>query len=378
MTGAAHDRRVPHLPRAAVAAGATGLGARPGQGPQGHRLPVGPGQAAARHPRGQPGLGRARPDRRGQGAAPPDHPLPRGGGQPRGRGAAPVPLHRVPRRPRRRPPLRLGRARPSVTTERLTEPPVPRTGGQVLADQLRLHGTRAVYCVPGESYLGLLDALVDLRGAVDVVACRQEGGAAVMAEAHGKLTGRAGGCALTRGPGAPNASIGPHAAMQDSSPMLLLVGQVARGHLGREAFQELDLGAVFGTMAKWVATVSDPARLPELVARAFTIALSGRPGPVVLGLPEDVLTETVTVADAAPAVPAQAAPGPDELARLRGLLAAAGRPLVIGGGPGGTERACDALFAGATASSLPVAVSFRSQDVVDNTAAAYIGHLGTG
>jgi acetolactate synthase-1/2/3 large subunit len=253
-----------------------------------------------------------------------------------------------------------------------------RTGGQVLADQLRLHGTRAVYCVPGESYLGLLDALAGLRDEIDVVACRQEGGAAVMAEAHGKLTGRVGVCAVTRGPGATNASIGLHTAAQDSSPMLLLAGQVARGHLGREAFQELDLGAVFGTMAKWVATVHDPARLPELVARAFTTALSGRPGPVVLGLPEDVLTEVVTVADAAPAVPAQPAPGQPELTRLRELLAAAERPLVIAGGPGWTQAACDDLLAFATASSLPVAVSFRSQDVVDNTAAAYAGHLGTG
>ena len=159
-----------------------------------------------------------------------------------------------------------------------------RSGGQILVDQLLLHGVEQLFCVPGESFLAVLDALHDAPIAVTV--CRQEGGAAMMAEAQGKLTGRPGVCFVTRGPGATNAAAGVHIAQQDSTPLLLFVGQVARSALGREAFQELDYGAVFGSMAKWVVQVDDPARLPELVSRAFHVASSGRPGPVVIALPD--------------------------------------------------------------------------------------------
>ena len=173
-----------------------------------------------------------------------------------------------------------------------------RTGGQILVDQLVLHGVDHLFCVPGESYLAALDAMHD--AAIEVTVCRQEGGAAMMAEAYGKLTGRPGISFVTRGPGATNASPGLHIARQDSSPMILFVGQVGREMKEREAFQELDYKAVFGTIAKWVVDVDDPARLPELVSRAFHVATSGRPGPVVVALPEDMLTQEASVADAPP------------------------------------------------------------------------------
>ena len=155
----------------------------------------------------------------------------------------------------------------------------PRTGGQILVQQLITHGVKQLFCVPGESYLAVLDALHDAD--IGVTVCRQEGGAAMMAEAQGKLTGQPGICFVTRGPGATNASAGVHIAHQDSTPMILFVGQVARNAMGREAFQELDYSAVFGTMAKWVVQIDDPARVPELISRAFHVATSGRPGPVV-------------------------------------------------------------------------------------------------
>ena len=174
----------------------------------------------------------------------------------------------------------------------------PRTGGQILVQQLITHGVKQLFCVPGESYLAVLDALHDAD--IGVTVCRQEGGAAMMAEAQGKLTGQPGICFVTRGPGATNASAGVHIAHQDSTPMILFVGQVARSAMGREAFQEMDYSAVFGTMAKWVVQIDDPARVPELISRAFHVATSGRPGPVVVALPEDMLTEAATVADALP------------------------------------------------------------------------------
>ena len=183
-----------------------------------------------------------------------------------------------------------------------------RTGGQILVDQLILHGVKQLFCVPGESFLAVLDALHD--AAIDVTVCRQEGGAAMMAEAQGKLTGRPGVCFVTRGPGATNAAAGIHIAHQDSTPMLLFVGQVARGALGREAFQELDYGAVFGTMAKWVVQIDDAKRIPELVSRAFHVATSGRPGPVVIALPEDMLTDAVETVDALPYAVTETSPSP--------------------------------------------------------------------
>jgi len=249
-----------------------------------------------------------------------------------------------------------------------------RTGGQIVADQLVANGIEAAFCLPGESYLAVLDALYDTP--TRLITCRHEAGAANMAVAYGKLTGRPGVCLVTRGPGATQASVGVHTAAQDSAPLLLLVGQVARGVRGRESFQELDVPAVFGPMAKWAAEAGDPARLPELLARAFEVATSGRPGPVVLALPEDVLAATARVADARPVRPLAPGVAPAALARLRELLGGARRPLVIAGGPGWTEKAAGDLRAVAEASRLPVAVSWRSQDVLDNRSASYVGDLG--
>jgi acetolactate synthase-1/2/3 large subunit len=170
------------------------------------------------------------------------------------------------------------------------------TGGQILVDQLKVHGVQHVFCVPGESFLAVLDALYDVPS-IEVTVCRQEGGAAMMAEAQGKLTGQPGVCFVTRGPGATNASAGVHIARQDSTPMILFVGQIERGSREREAFQELDYRAVFGKLAKWATEIDDAHRLPELISRAFHIATSGRPGPVVIALPEDMLTEAMEVVD---------------------------------------------------------------------------------
>ena len=186
-----------------------------------------------------------------------------------------------------------------------------RTGGRILVDQLALHGADLAYGVPGESYIDVLDALRD--SPVRYVTCRHEGGAATMAEAHGKLTGGPGICFVTRGPGATQASVGVHTAYQDGTPLLLLVGQVPREDAEREAFQEIDYRRMFGPLAKWVAQVDQVERIPELIARAFRVATSGRPGPVVLALPEDVLADVADVPDASPYAPAQAAPGTDEL-----------------------------------------------------------------
>jgi acetolactate synthase I/II/III large subunit len=249
-----------------------------------------------------------------------------------------------------------------------------RTGGQIVTDALEANGIEAAFCVPGESFLAVLDALYD--GPTRLITCRHEAAAANMAVAYGKLTGRPGVCLVTRGPGATQASVGVHTAAQDSAPMLLLVGQVGRAVRGREAFQELDVPAVFGPMAKWAAEADDPDRLPELLARAFQVAVSGRPGPVVLALPEDVLAATARVADARPVRPVVPAAAPADLARLRELLGGARRPLVIAGGPGWTEAAAAGLRAVAEASQLPVAVSFRSQDVLDNRSPSYVGDLG--
>src|SRR4029453_8154252 len=205
-----------------------------------------------------------------------------------------------------------------------------RTGGQIVADSLRANRVEAAFCVPGESYLAVLDALYDTP--TRLITCRHEAAAANMAVAYGKLTGRPGVCLVTRGPGATQASVGVHTAAQDSAPLLLLVGQVGRGLRGRESFQELDVPAVFGPMAKWAAEADDPARLPELLARAFEVATSGRPGPVGLALPEDGLAATARVADASPLRPVVPEVAPAALARLRELLGAARRPLVIAGG----------------------------------------------
>ncbi len=205
-----------------------------------------------------------------------------------------------------------------------------RTAAEVLVDQLIVHGVRHVFCVPGESYLAVLDALHDRDIAVTV--CRQEGGAAMMAEAVGKATGRPGICFVTRGPGATNAPAGIHIAHQDSTPMIMFVGQVGARMREREAFQELDYRAVFGSMTKWATEIDDPARVPEIVSRAFYTATSGRPGPVVIALPEDMLAERVAVADAPPFEPVETSPGAAEIGELAELAGGAERPIIMVGG----------------------------------------------
>jgi acetolactate synthase I/II/III large subunit len=250
-----------------------------------------------------------------------------------------------------------------------------RTAAEVLVDQLIANEVRHVFCVPGESYLAVLDAFCDRDLAVTV--CRQEGGAAMMAEAIGKATGRPGICFVTRGPGATNASPGVHIASQDSTPMILFVGQVARTMREREAFQELDYRAVFRTMAKWVTEIDDPARVPELVSRAFYTATSGRPGPVVIALPEDMLTERVEVPDAIFA-PVEMSPGTVEMGKLAELLAAAERPIFLLGGSRWSEPACAAMMRFAERYGLPVATTFRRAHLFDALHESYAGDLGIG
>ena len=251
----------------------------------------------------------------------------------------------------------------------------PRLGGHVLVDQLKLHGVDMVFGVPGESYLAVLDGLHDANS-VKTIICRQEGGAAMMAEAYGKLTGKPGVCLVTRGPGATNASAGVHIAFQDSTPMVLLVGQVGRDMMDREAFQEIDYRRMYGQMAKWVAQVDDAARLPEYLSRAFHTAVSGRPGPVAL--PEDMLTDTVTVPDPASYRRVEAHPGPDNMSQFREMLAAASDPLVIIGGGGWDAEAVADLQTFAEKNGLPVGASFRCQDYFDNRHDNYVGHVGIG
>jgi len=253
-----------------------------------------------------------------------------------------------------------------------------RTGGQILVDALRIHGVDLAFCVPGESYLAVLDALYDARNSIRLITCRQEGGAANMAEAYGKMTGRPGICFVTRGPGATNASIGVHTALQDSSPMILFIGQVARDQADREAFQEVDFTKMFAPLAKWVVQINDVRRIPELVSQAFHRAVGGRPGPVVVALPEDMLTDRAEVEDAGPYKTVRPHPGADELAQMRARLAKAERPFLLLGGGGWTEQAVRDITAFAEANDLPVGVSFRCQDLIDNTHRNYAGHVGIG
>jgi len=253
---------------------------------------------------------------------------------------------------------------------------VTRTGAQVLVDQLVVHGVETAFCIPGESYIAVLDALHDAP--IRLVVARHEAGAANMADAYGKLTGRPGICFVTRAPGATHAAVGVHAAYQDSTPLILFVGQVPRGHRGREAFQELDYRRMFGQMAKWVVEVEEAAAFPKVAARALHVATSGRPGPVVVALQEDVLSETSDVADAARYHPARPTPAPEDAGRVRHLLAEAKRPLVVVGGGGWTAEAAVDLQAWAETSRLPVATSFRRQDYVDNTSPSYAGVLTIG
>jgi len=252
-----------------------------------------------------------------------------------------------------------------------------RAGGRMLVDALRIHGVDRLFCVPGESYLEVLDALYDTPQIALIVA-KHEGAAANMAEADGKLTGRPGICFVTRGPGATHASIGVHTAYHDSTPMILFIGQVQRGVRGREAFQEVEFRQMFAPLAKWVAEIESADRVPEYVLRAFQVATSGRPGPVVLALPEDVLDEQSAACDTQPYQAVQAAPNDRDLAALRDELQKASKPLLIVGGSSWSEAGCAALTRFAEANALPVLASFRRQDLIDNRHSCYAGHLSLG
>jgi len=259
----------------------------------------------------------------------------------------------------------------------MTKPLLPaRTGGQILIDQLVVQGVKHVFCVPGESYLPALDAMHDAPLCLTV--CRQEGGAAMMAEAQGKLTGRPGICFVTRGPGATNASPGVHIARQDSTPMILLVGQVGGDVREREAFQELDYRAVFGTIAKWTTEIDSAARIPEFLARAFHVAMSGRPGPVVIALPEEVLTSLATCEDAPAVQITEAVPSAADFQRVEEMLAEARRPVMIVGGSRWDAAARRALQEFVSAREIPVCVSFRRQSIFPGSHPNYIGDVGVG
>src|ERR1700694_2088341 len=251
-----------------------------------------------------------------------------------------------------------------------------RTAGEVLIDQLLIHGVRHVFCVPGESYIAALDAFHDRDIAITV--CRQESGAAIMAEACGKATGRPGICFVTRGPGATNASAGLHIAQQDSTPLIMFVGQVETSVKEREAFQELDYRAVFGSMTKWTVEVDDPNRITEFVSRAFYTASSGRPGPVVVALPKDVLSERVCVANAPPFEPVETSPGDEEMARLGELLAESQNPIFILGGRRWTEAARGHIHEFAERTGMPIATSYRRSTLFDPLHPLYAGDLGLG
>jgi acetolactate synthase-1/2/3 large subunit len=252
-----------------------------------------------------------------------------------------------------------------------------RTGAEVLVDQLRIHGTDTVFCVPGESYLAVLDALHD-RSDIKLIVSRHEAGACNMADAYGRLTSHPGICFVTRGPGATHASIGCHTALQDSTPMILFIGQAKRSSLEKEAFQEIDYRKMFEPLAKWVVQIESADRIPELLGRAFRVATSGRPGPVVVSLPEDMLVDEVEVEDLAPYVASQAWPAPSDLAQLKTLIERAQRPLLMVGGSTWDQEATRALMQFARQSKLPVCSAFRCQDLFDNRDPHYVGHVGIG
>jgi acetolactate synthase-1/2/3 large subunit len=253
-----------------------------------------------------------------------------------------------------------------------------RSGGQALVEALKIHGSDLAFCVPGESYLAVLDALYDARDTIRLISCRQEGGAANMAEAYGKLTGKPGICFVTRGPGATNASIGVHTAFQDSTPMILFIGQVARGHLDREAFQEVDFRAMFTPLAKWAVEIRDANRIPEYVARAFHVATSGRPGPVVLSLPEDVLSGECNTPATRRYQKSEPTASREAVKRAHAMLMRAENPFVVLGGPGWNADAIADIRKFAEALDLPVCTAFRAKDRFDNTHPNYCGDLGIG
>jgi acetolactate synthase-1/2/3 large subunit len=252
-----------------------------------------------------------------------------------------------------------------------------RTGGRILVDQLKIQGCDRIFTVPGESFLAVLDALHDTPE-IDLVVCRQEGGVTYMADADGKMTGRPGIAFVTRGPGATNASAGVHVAFQDSTPMILFIGDVARGDRDREGFQEIDFPAFFGPIAKWAARIEDARRIPEYVARAWRVATAGRPGPVVLALPEDMLRDEVEVADRPCVAPLAEAPDPGAVQALFELLKGAASPVAIVGGADWSPRAAHHFANFAFRHGIPVAAAFRRQDAIDNKCGVYAGNLGYG
>jgi acetolactate synthase-1/2/3 large subunit len=268
------------------------------------------------------------------------------------------------------------RAEPFARREErfVTPKPIARTGGQILVDQLVAQGVERLYCVPGESYLAALDALY--QSPVEVTVCRQEAGAAMMALTAGRLTGRPGICFVTRGPGATNAAHGVHIAEHDSAPMILFIGQVERAMSGRGAFQEMDYRAFFGSTTKWATQIESAARIPEVVQHAYYVAMQGRPGPVVIALPEDVLTEMASVADAPHAEAAAIWPGQTQMAELQKMLWTAERPIVIVGGAGWTEKASASVLRFAERFDLPAAASFRRASVLDGEHRNYAGEIG--
>jgi acetolactate synthase-1/2/3 large subunit len=252
-----------------------------------------------------------------------------------------------------------------------------RHGGKILVDQLEHHGATTAFTVPGESFLAALDGLHD-SNRIKTIVCRQEGGAAMMAEAWGKITGEPGVCFVTRGPGAANAMSGLHVAQQDSTPMLLFVGMPALGHEDREAFQEIEVKRLFSSFVKWAAVIRQTERIPEYVSRAFHVACSGRPGPVVLGLPEDMLAAHGEAPDAKPANVAEPSPAATDIERLGDKLGAAARPLMIVGGPGWSRDVQHAIETFARRFDLPVAPAFRYQDYIDNRHPCHVGCAGIG
>ena len=251
-----------------------------------------------------------------------------------------------------------------------------RTGGQLIVEALKANGVSRVSCVPGESYLAVLDALYE--SGIETVVCRQEGGAAMMADTWGRLTGEPGICMVTRGPGATNASAGLHIARQDSIPMILFIGQVQRDAREREAFQEVEYRRAFTEFAKWVGEIDDARRIPEFVTRAFTVATSGRPGPVVLTLPEDMLVEEVEAPEAKPYTPVEAHPGPSQMAAFAKMLGEAKRPIFIIGGTRWSEESVATFRTFAENHKLPIGCSFRRQMLFDHLSPSYAGDVGIG
>ncbi len=255
---------------------------------------------------------------------------------------------------------------------------VPRNGGQILVAALRVGGADRMFGVPGESALPIFDALYEPDSGIQFVVCRHEATASHMAEADGKMSGRPGICIVSRGPGAMHAAIGLHTAWQDSTPMILIIGQVPRSHRGREGFQEIDYTRTFDDITKWVVEIDNVDRIPEMVSRAFHVSMQGRPGPVVLSIPEDLLSATCAVSDVVPATTIEAAPSAAQMADIHRLLLQARRPLVVVGNCGWTPDAAAAFRQFVERNDLPVVAGFRSQDVLDNRSNQYVGDISLG